>query len=183
MESLALLRLIYWVMAGGGTLLVAVLLVLGTDHDIGHDMDMAHDGDLGHDHGEGPGPISVRTILAFIGGWGWGGLIGLDGLKWGLLSIPFGSIIGLVLAVLVFQFMRVLYAQEATSTISASQMAGQSGVVLTTIPKGGVGEVRVNVRGTAVKCLARSHDAEELVAGAGVMVVEEVGGTLVVRRA
>jgi membrane protein implicated in regulation of membrane protease activity len=183
MDSLAVLRMLYWAMAGGGTALVAVLLFLGTDHDLGHAMDVADDGGLDHGHGEGPGPISLRTILAFIGGWGWGGLIGLDGLGWGLLSIPFGSAIGLVLAAIVFQFMRLLYTQEATSTISASQMVGQSGVVLTAIPSGGTGEVRVNVRGTAIKCLARSAETEEIASGESIMVVEEVGGTLVVRRA
>ena len=201
METVEFLRLCYWVMGAVGTLVVIALLVLGadsdidadTDVDVGHDLDLGHDidlhgdTDLGHAHdiaeAQGaPGPVSIRTGMAFMGGWGWGGLIGLDGFGWKLLSLPFGALVGFAMAAIVFYFMRFLFAQEATSTVSAAHLIGQSGVVLTAIPVGGMGEVRINVRGTAVKSLARASDPEsEVVAGATVRVVEQVGGTLVVR--
>jgi len=88
----------------------------------------------------------------------------------------------LVLAVAVFQFMKFLHAQEATSTVGIAHMMGQDGVVLTTIPPGGTGEVRISVRGTTIKSLARSDSSEEVVAGSSIRVVEEIGGTLVVRQ-
>ncbi len=195
MDTVEFLRLCYWVMGGVGTLVVIVLLVLGADHDVSHDGDIAigHDIDapstdsLLHAHAvadgdAGPNPVSIRTLMAFMGGWGWGGLIGLDGLSWGIMSLPFGAAMGLVMAAIVFYFMRFLYAQEATSTIAVAHLLGQDGIVLTAIPAGGVGEVRINVRGTAVKSLARaSTPHEQVAAGATVRVVEQIGGTLVVR--
>ncbi len=194
METVETLRILYWVMAGVGTLIVVALLVLGGDYDVDHDadFDFDHDVDFAADHdvhlehaGEaegGPGPVSLRTIMAFVGGWGWGGLIGLDGIGWGMMSLPFGAAMGLVLALAVFQFMKFLHAQEATSTVGIAHMMGQDGVVLTTIPPGGTGEVRINVRGTTIKSLARADSSEEVAAGSSIRVVEEIGGTLVVRQ-
>ena len=184
------LHIIYWSMAGVGTLVVVVLLILGLDHDFdfGVDADVGFDADVAFDVAhdlavahEGPSPLGLKTIMAFVGGWGWGGLIGLDALKWGVFSLPFGMAVGLALAAVVFYFMRFLYAQEATSTVGVAHMVGQEGVVLTTIPSGGTGEIRLNVQGTSLKCLARSESQEAVPAGATVSVVEEVGGTLLVR--
>jgi len=180
------LHIIYWSMAGVGTLVVVILLILGIDHDVdfGGDADVdvafdaAHDLALAHD---GPSPLGLKIILSFVGGWGWGGLIGLDTFKWGLFSLPFGMAVGFAIAAVVFYFMRFLYHQEATSTVGIAHMVGHEGVVLTAIPPGGTGEVRLNVRGTSLKCLARSHSDEPIAAGATVSVVEEVGGTLLVR--
>ncbi len=194
-ETIEFLRLCYWVMGGVGTLVVIALLVFGAEHDFGHDadIDIGHDidlhaeGDLGHGHdmgeGEGgPSPVSIRTMMAFLGGWGWGGLIGLDGLSWGVMSLPFGALVGFAMALAVYYFMRFLHQQEATSTIGIAHLIGQDGVVLTAIPAGGMGEVRVNVRGTAVKSLARvSNPDEHVAAGATVRVVEQIGSTLIVR--
>ena len=189
METVETLRILYWVMAGVGTFIVVALLVLGGDYDVDHDADIAFDHDVHLEHaghaGEaegGPGPVSLRTIMAFVGGWGWGGLIGIDGMGWGMMSLPFGAAMGFVLAVAVFQFMKFLHAQEATSTVGIAHMVGQDGVVLTSIPPGGTGEVRINVRGTTIKSLARSDSSEEVVAGSSIRVVEEIGGTLVVRQ-
>jgi membrane protein implicated in regulation of membrane protease activity len=89
--------------------------------------------------------------------------------------------VGLFMAACVFYFMKFLYAQEATSTVGEAHLVGQEGVVLTSIPAGGTGEVRMNVRGTTIKSLARAESGEEVAAGATVRVVQEVGGTLVVR--
>lgn len=197
METVETLRVLYWVMAGVGTLIVVALLIFGGDHDVGHDaaVGLDHDAGLPADHDVniehaahaaesegGPGPVSLRTIMAFVGGWGWGGLIGLDGMGWSMMSLPFGAAIGLVLAAAVFQFMKFLHAQEATTTIGIAHMLGQEGVVLTTIPPGGTGEVRISVRATTIKSLARSDSSEEIVAGSSIRVVEEIGGTLVVRQ-
>lgn len=176
------LHVIYWSMAGVGTVVLVGLLVLGVDHDFdfGGDVGVGADAafDIAHD---GPGPLGLKTIMAFSAGWGWGGLIGLDTFGWELLSLPFGMLVGLALAAVVFYFMRFLSAQEATSTVGVAHMVGQEGVVLTAIPSGGTGEIRLNVRGTSLKCLARSESEEAVPAGATISVVEEVGGTLVVR--
>ena len=107
METVETLRILYWVMAGVGTLIVVALLVLGGDYDVDHDVavDFDHDVDFAADHDihlehgahagdteAGPGPVSLRTIMAFVGGWGWGGLIGLDGMGLGIMSLFFGEL-------------------------------------------------------------------------------------------
>lgn len=202
---------IYWIMALAGTIMTILMLFLGHGHGLehgglGHGLDhggLGHGG-LGHGgighgvghggghaeagHGqtdqgrdEGPGPISIRTILAFTGGWGWGGLIGYDVLKWGVFSAPFGLAVGFLMAVIIFRFTRFLYMQEATSTVSEVELVGSEGVVLTAIPPTGAGEIRLYARGTPLKCLARSEGGERIEAGRSITVVEEIGGTLVVR--
>ncbi|MEN6642508.1 MAG: NfeD family protein [Armatimonadia bacterium] len=187
-----LLPTIYWSMAIGGTLITLILLLLGGGHDFGHGgleaghvIDLHGHVDAGHSaeghQSEGPGYISLRTILGFIGGWGWGGLIGYDMLKWGIFSAPFGAAVGLLIAIIVFRFSRFLYNQEATSTISTMHLIGQEGVVLTTIPQNGVGEIRIYARGVPLKALARAEGSEPLAEGCRVIVTEELGGTLVVR--
>jgi len=183
-----LLHTIYWSMAIGGTVITLILLLLGGDHDFAHgEVDLGHDvslhADATHDASAGPGYISLRTILGFIGGWGWGGLIGYDMLKWGVFSAPFGAAVGLLIAIIVFRFSRFLYNQEATSTVSTQHLIGQEGVVLTTIPAGGMGEIRVYARGVPLKVLARAEGSEPITEGSRVTVIEELGGTLVVRQA
>lgn len=183
------LHIIYWSMAGAGTLLTLGLLILGAEHEIGGGdihVDFGHDVGIGEGHalGEGqggPSVLSLTVIMAFVGGWGWGGLIGLDALHWGLFSLPSGLAVGFVMGLAVFSFMKFLYGQEATSTVGEAHLVGQEGVVLTTIPPGGTGEVRMNVRGTTIKCLARAESGDEIAAGTTVRAVQEVGGTLLVR--
>jgi membrane protein implicated in regulation of membrane protease activity len=180
------LPLAYWVMAIIGTLVTLLLLFVGADHDFGHgDMEVGHEVELEHGHidhaAEGPGPISLRTILAFMGGWGWGGLIGWNTFGWGLLSAPFGLAVGLVMAIIIFRFSRFLYNQEATSTVSGADMVGHEGVVMTAIPAHGTGEIRVYAGGMPLKSLARSESGEAIADGQRIIVVEELGGTLVVR--
>lgn len=182
----------YWVMAIVGTAVTLVLLFVGGGHDLGHGgMEVGHGdvghGDVGHHDGasqhgdEGPGPISIRTVLAFMGGWGWGGLIGWDVFKWGILSAPFGLVVGLIMATIVFRFSRFLFNQEATSTISGADVVGREGVVLTAIAPNGTGEIRVYAGGVPLKCLARAESDEGIGEGQRIIVVEELGGTLVVR--
>lgn len=181
----------YWVMALVGTIVTLILLFVGGDHDFahgfgGHDIGVGH-ADLhggGHDAGhqdEGPGPISLRTMLAFIGGWGWGGLIGWDVFRWGLFSAPFGLAVGLLMAMIIFRFTRFLYCQEATSTITAAHLIGQEGVVITAIPAGGTGEIRVHAQGVPLKSLARAEGEEAIADGQRITIVEELGGTMIVR--
>ncbi|MBU0608601.1 MAG: NfeD family protein [Armatimonadetes bacterium] len=175
----------YWVMAIIGTVVTLILLFVGGDHDFGHgDVEVGHVEVEAHDldhAGEGPGPISLRTILAFMGGWGWGGLIGWNTFGWGVLSAPFGLAVGLLMAMIIFRFSRFLYNQEATSTVSGADMVGHEGVVLTGIPANGTGEIRVYAGGMPLKTLARSESADPIAEGQRIIVVEELGGTLVVR--
>ena len=196
---MAILPTVYWMMALVGTLTTILMLFLGHGAGGGHDAGVGHGlehGGLGHGgeaHGgaghahadqgrdEGPGPISLRTILAFTGGWGWGGLIGWDVLRWGVLSVPFGLAIGLVMAIIIFRFSRFLYNQEATSTISEAQLVGGEGVVLTSIPAHGLGEIRLYAQGMPLKTLARAENDEPIGEGQRIIVVEELGGTLIVR--
>ena len=85
------------------------------------------------------------------------------------------------MAVIVFRFSRFLYNQEATSTVSGADIVGREGVVLTGIPPNGTGEIRVYAGGLPLKTLARSESGEAIAEGQRIIVVEELGGTLVVR--
>lgn len=66
-----------------------------------------------------------------------------------------------------------LRAQESPLPPRQS-LFGKVGVVSTTIPSGGLGEVRVSVRGTSEAFSARAADDREIPTGTQVTVVEEL---------
>jgi membrane protein implicated in regulation of membrane protease activity len=175
--------LIYAAVGAVGFVILLVMLfagdVWGGDHDIGHDL---HAGPEGADH-SGPGMFSARIMASFLTAFGVGGIVG----RYYELSHPAASGVGvaagLVMSVLVYQFAKLLYSQQASSEVRMMSLIGRSAEVAVAIPRGGIGQVSLTFAGERNEHLARSADGEPIPRGAEVRVTGLRGDSLIVAAA
>ena len=95
-------------------------------------------------------------------------------------TVGFGG--GVVLATPVFLFARFLYSQQASSESRASDLVGQTGRVIVTIPAGGVGQVRCRIGEELIDKIARTRQGESIPENTSVRVEEVLGETVIVAR-
>lgn len=143
-------------------MLLIVALVIGEVADFGH--------------ADADGPFSLPAIAAFIGGIGFVGAIPaalLDEMP-STARIVISGLIGVAGALpLAFGAVRLtagLMRMRTDPTLSERDLIGRLGQVITSIPPGGLGEVRVAVGGQQLKYYARS--AETLAAGTPIYVID-----------
>jgi len=125
-----------------------VLMLFGLDADIGADVDL--DADVGGASGDaGTGVLSVRAIIGFFTGFGWGGVAavnaGLTGLAAALAALASGGVFMLGVVVLV----RGLLSLQASGAPDYANAIGQTGAVYLPVPPNmeGPGQVEVLVQG------------------------------------
>jgi hypothetical protein len=140
------------------------------DHDVDHD--------LGHG---GPGLLSPRVLSVFITAFGGVGAISSYTGRGVVISSIFGAAAGFVLGGVVYLFARFLYTQQATSSISTSELVGRTAQVTVGIPANGFGQVRCLVGETMVDKIARSADGTEIQFNSLVKIDDIVGESVVVR--
>lgn len=173
-------------MATGLATLLASLALGGFgdhDHDFhvhdGHDMGHGHGADGGHPHGA-PSIFNIRFLAAFATGFGAGGIGG----RFYGLSYPLSTIIGLatatILVWLVYRLVALLYRRQSDSTVSMEEMLDLPATIVIAIPEGGLGQVRIMVKGTAQHHMARSENGHALGKDTSVTIKEVVGDYLVV---
>jgi membrane-bound ClpP family serine protease len=138
---------------------------------------------LSFGHPDIDGPISVEAIAGFTGAFGFVGAIAnelLDARTAG--SVAIAAIGGVVAAVptayLTVKLSRAARDMRTDATPTRADLIGTLGVVVTPIPGGGYGEVRVRVGGQPVKLNARS--AAPVPLGAQIFVIEAPSDTSVV---
>ena len=160
----------------GLAILVAMYFLgfLEGDHDFDH-------GEIETDHGHSHVSfLSVRMLALFITGFGIGGFFGTRlGFGIGLdsfLGVLFGAAMaGLGHATLVF-----FHHSQASSAVTTQQIIGAEGVVTTTVPSGGVGEVNCHINGAISYHPARSLDGDEIRVGRPVQITAVSGSTVIV---
>ena len=137
-----------------------------------------------HDGGgagiDGHGIIDSRAVAVFITAFGGFGAIGV---RSGLGVVPsalLGLAGGFVLGGAVALFARFLLAQQASSSVSGSQLVGRTAQVTVTIPAGGVGQVSCRIGEERVEKIARSRGDAELKSGALVLIEEFTGDSVIV---
>ncbi|WP_456600253.1 NfeD family protein [Blastococcus sp. SYSU DS0616] len=138
-------------------------------------------GDLG---GDVDGPFSVPAIAALLGGIGFGGAAATALLPAGLptgvtalLAAVAGLVVALPLAWGAVRLSRALRDMPTQETLTRHHLAGAQGVVVSAVPAGGFGEVRLALAGQPLKFSARSDTS--LPAGTPVYVVEALSETAV----
>ena len=154
-----------------------VLMMIGLDHS---DLSVG-DADVGGagDHSSGLGFLSIRTIIAFVVGFGWTGLaISRQGCPtWGAALA--GLIVGLVMMVTILWIMRSLLKLGCSGTLDYRNAVGQSGSVYVTIPGGmaSPGQVEVLVQGRLCTVQAMTRSATPLAPRSKIKVVDLIDRT------
>lgn len=169
-----------------------ILTVLGADADAaGFDGDVDFGGDPGAldgldgmdaaDHGSGLGILSTRTVLAFLAGFGWTGVIVLQRGHGMAPAVLISVGVGILLMLLVFWMMRWLYSLRDSGTLDYRNAIGQVGTVYVRVPAagGGTGQVQVMVQGRLATVAAAGRDAEAITSGNKVKVVGLAGSNTV----
>ncbi len=165
---------------GGFALLLLVLSLIGGHLHLGH----PHLGDVhfhtGHGHvhfghPDGGTELSLPVIAGFLGAFGFGGAIAatLAG-GHGALALMVALVVGVLAAVptafLAGKLVHAAMNMATDATLSSQDLVGTTGVVVTPVPAGGYGEVRLAVAGQQIKFNARA--AQPLALGTQVFVIE-----------
>jgi membrane protein implicated in regulation of membrane protease activity len=141
-------------------------------------------GELGLGDVDVDGPFSVPAVAALLGGVGFGGAAATallpeslgDGVTL-LLALAVGLAVAVPLAWGAVRLSRALKDMPTTETLTRHHLIGTQGVVVSSVPDGGFGEVRLTVAGQQLKYSARSDDA--LPTGTPVYVVDTLSETAV----
>ena len=130
----------------------------------------------------GPSPFSLRTMAMFAAGFGGGGLIG-KGLGFSdPLSLVPASSVGAVSSILMWLFLRFLYAEQGSTSIQEPDYLGLIGRVSISIPEKELGQVILTVKGQIKNMPARSEDGAPIPAQTQVEVISIEGGMLIVKK-
>lgn len=176
--SLALaLKLYYSIAIATSFFLVLQLLALIVGIGDG-DLDVDSDVDAGGSH-----VLSVRTVTAFLAGFGWTGAVALESGR----SIPVATLlavlVGGVFMAGVAALMRGLYGLRQSGTLDYKNAVGEIGSVYLHIPPAmkGPGQVEVTVQGRLRVVQAFTRSATEIPNQAPVRVIDIIDrNTLVV---
>lgn len=180
-NSIALMSF-FSIFAGGMVFTMFSLVFGGHDHsDVGHDLghDVGHDGD---NDSQGPGVFSVRGISLLAVGFGATAFIVQYYTNQIFVSSISGLAFGWVFAAVGMAVYRVLIRQQGSSVVKSTSYIGLVGVVTTTIPANGLGEVRLTVEGETVIRTASAESGVTIPTGTPVTVTNVSGGSVTVKR-
>jgi membrane protein implicated in regulation of membrane protease activity len=96
------------------------------------------------------------------------------------LSAAVGVAGGVMLAGMVYAFVRYLYRQQSSSLVTTDELIGRRADVIVGIPAAGVGQVRCQVGESLVEKIARTRDGSALPPGAPVRIEEAAGEAVIV---
>jgi membrane protein implicated in regulation of membrane protease activity len=181
---------VVFLVIGGFALLLLLLSLVGGGHlhlghfHVGHlHVPHLHVGHLhvGHLHlghpdaGHGGAELSVPVIAGFLGAFGFGGAI-VESLLPGRggAGLLVAVVVGLLAAVptgwMAGRLVNAAMNMSTDATLTSSDLVGTVGVVITPVPVGGYGEVRLAVAGQQIKFNARAD--QSLALGTRVFVIE-----------
>jgi len=193
----------FFYLTGGAMLFLVVSMLLGHGHHAGHGHHPGHA--IGHGHGvghghhpghahsaghghtaghsSGPENMSIwsfQILFLFIAGFGVGGyfpsLLHLSV----PLTILFGALGGMALAAIGYFVINIFYRRQSDSNISSEEYIGLTGIVVTSISGGGVGQVRCEIGASRDTFLAKSRDGAAVPVNSMVRIVDMVGSTAIV---
>ena len=170
---------IYWILALFGTILFFIQFILtlfgfGGLHDVDTDGLDADGVDIDHHIDTGFTAFklfSIRSVLAFITFFGWGGVLwGDQGISGFFAALASGFAMMFATATLLYFLMRL----QHSGNINAEDIIGATGTVYLSIPEGkkGTGKVTVNLPGCTREIMAYSE--ESLEKGTPVKVIKKI---------
>lgn len=173
---------LFSLVVGGGLLGVSILLGGHADTDAsGPEVHMdSPPQSVGHDGGPHAGVesylywlVSVRFWTFFVAFFGLTGLV-FDGLglaqRW--VTLVVAIVMGMVSGGSAMAVLRAVQRRETNSAITTRDYVGKTGRVLVGFGPGGVGKVRIEVKGSVVDVLAMPEDSRSYAAEDEVIVVE-----------
>ncbi len=179
---------VYWIMAAIASVIFiiqAIMTFIGFDSDA--DMELAdapdaipESGDADFD-ADGFHLISVKSIISFILGFGWTGVLFYDTFEnpmWlGLLAFVVGLIFMSVIAFLLFQMKKL----DRDNTFRIEKVIGMNAEVYLRIPaaRKDTGKINVSLHGSMHELEALT-DGEEIPTGGKVKIIAKVDGETVV---
>lgn len=135
---------IFLVVGGLGIALLLVSLIVG---DVLGDLDLGMlDSDL----------FSTAAVAGFLGAFGFAGAATLSVTTVPLLAILVGLAAGVLFAWGAVRLSRFLKQGERSDAFNVAHVVGSEAMVITDIPEGGYGEIKLNIRGHVTKLNARA---------------------------
>ena len=168
-------QILYWTLAISGTIIFAAFMVL-TLIGVGglHDSDAGPDGIVAEHADTGYADfklISIRSVMAFMTFFGWGGVI-FGKFGWPGLLGAFAC--GFSMMFVTAGLMCVIFRLQHSGNVSPDEYVGKHGAVYIGIPSGreGTGKVTVTIGGSTSEILAIAD--ESILTGTTVVVVERL---------
>ena len=164
----------YWTVFFGVFLMFSVVFGHGHDHvghtvghgglghhDLGHHTGASHTAHSEHNNVSNMRFVSLRTIMAFMSGFGVGGYFAAINNVPPLARLVCGCGSGLLLSMIVYSVLNWLYKSQSVP-LSDDDYVGVEGYVQVTIGNHSAGKVYCTVRGSGVALLAQTADGSSL---------------------
>ena len=177
----------FWICAIVSTSIFAIqtILTFVGIGDVDSDFDFnISDGDT-MDTGGALSLFSVRSIVNFLMGFGWGGVCFDKYIDNNFLLILAAIAVGIFFVGTLLFVIRKIMKLESSGNIKMEDCVGKTCDVYLRIPanQSGKGKIQISVNGTIFEFDAVTSDAEPLPTGSKVVVVENLGSsTLLVKR-
>ena len=177
----------FWICAIVSTSIFAIqtILTFVGIGDVDSDFDFnISDGDT-MDTGGALSLFSVRSIVNFLMGFGWGGVCFDKYIDNNFLLILAAIAVGIFFVATLLFVIRKIMKLESSGNIKMEDCVGKTCDVYLRIPanQSGKGKIQISVNGTIFEFDAVTSDAEPLPTGSKVIVVENLGSsTLLVKR-
>lgn len=141
------------------------------------------DGDADVPDGADTGVFSMRAVVGFFLGFGWGGYMSLAAGMATMAAAGIAFVVGLVMFLLVAVLMRAIYGLRSDGTISPESLVGLRGSVYVTIPPAGQpgGQVQLAHPNQLLTIAAVQMGDSPLPVQSRVVVVSAMPGVVTVR--
>lgn len=136
--------------------------------------------DVGSPDASGLGLFSSHTISAFFLGFGWGGVLALEGGMGLVAATAVGTASGLALMFSMFFMLRALLRLQSSGNLEYGSAIGSEATVYVTIPgdnHDGGGQIQVTIQGRLVTASARKRDTGPIAPGEKVRITGLDGPT------
>lgn len=124
--------------------------------------------------------LSTRTVIAFLAGFGWTGVIVLEAGRTVTSAVLIAVGVGILLMLLVFWLMRWLYSLRESGTLDYRNAIGQVGTVYVHVPAAGqgTGQIQVLVQGRLATVAAAGTGTATIASGEKVKVTGLAGANI-----